>query len=95
MSEETNDVVAENQYDKAINNELKVEYEELKASYKSARRNAKTQDERKMLMRMYQDDLIELAIHTRIAGNTDFNAALNQEIDGLKRRLWTGGSRNW
>ena len=95
MSEETNDVVVENQYDKAINNELKVEYEELKKEYKSYRRNAKTQDERKMLMRMYQDDLIELAIHTRIAGNMDFNAALNQEIDGLKRRLWTGGSRNW
>jgi len=45
-------------------------------------------------MRHYQDDLIELAVSARIAGDLDFNAALNQEIDALKRRLWSG-ARGW
>ena len=45
-------------------------------------------------MRHYQDDLIELAVTARIAGDNDFNAALNQEIQSLTRRLWSG-QRGW
>ena len=86
----------ENYYENAIlANETKKEYEEMKAKYKAARRTCKTNDERKTLMRMYMDDLVELAVQSRIAGDMDFNANLNQEIRGLRRRIFTGQNNSW
>ena len=86
----------ENYYENAIlANETKKEYEETKAKYKAARRTCKTNDERKTLMRLYMDDLVELAIQSRIAGDMDFNANLNQEIRGLRRRIFTGQNNSW
>ena len=94
MSEE-NKPTSDNPYINAVlDNDVKAEYEETKEEYKAARKQCKTIDERKQLMRHYQDDLIELAITARIAGDNDFNAALNQEIQSLTRRLWSG-QRGW
>ena len=94
MSEE-NKPTSDNHYINAVlANDNKEEYDETKEAYKSARKQCKTIDERKQLMRHYQDDLIELAVTARIAGDTDFNAALNQEIQSLTRRLWSG-QRGW
>ena len=94
MSEE-NKPTSDNPYVNAVlSNDNKAEYEETKKEYKSARKSCKTIDERKQLMRHYQDDLIELAVTARIAGDNDFNAALNQEIQSLTRRLWSG-QRGW
>ena len=76
-------------------NDTKDEYKELKAEYKAARKQCKTIDERKQLMRHYQDDIIELAVSARIAGALDFNIALNQEIKALDKRLYTGGGKFW
>ena len=84
-----------NMFENALKADHKEEYEEVKAQYKSARKNARTIDERKTLMRMYQDELIELAVSARIAGALDFNIALNQEIQALNKRLFTGGGKNW
>ena len=96
MSEDNKDPkVIDNHYiNSVLANDTKEEYKELKEEYKAARKQCKTIDERKQLMRHYQDDLIELAVSARIAGDLDFNAALNQEIDALKRRLWSG-ARGW
>ena len=95
MSEENKITDELNMFDNALKADHKEEYEEIKAQYKSARRNAKTIDERKQLMRIYQDELIELAVSARIAGALDFNIALNQEISALNKRLYTGQGKNW
>ena len=95
MSEENKITDELNMFENALKADHKEEYEELKAQYKSARRNAKTIDERKQLMRIYQDELIELAVSARIAGAMDFNIALNQEIKALDKRLYTGGGKFW
>ena len=95
MSEENKITDELNMFDNALKADHKEEYEEIKAQYKSARRNAKTIDERKQLMRIYQDELIELAVSARICGALDFNIALNQEIKALDKRLYTGGGKFW
>ena len=97
MSEDNKDPkVIDNHYiNSVLANDTKEEYKELKDKYKAARQQCSTIDERKQLMRHYQDDIIELAVQARIAGDTDLNAALNQEIQSLTRRLWTGRSNSW
>ena len=97
MSDETtNDVEVVSQYDDAVlASETKLEYEETKAEYKSTRRKCKSREERKTLMRLYVDDLIEIAVQARIAGDVDFNANLNQEIKALNRRIFTGQNNSW
>ena len=97
MSEPNETMVTEsNHYEETIlANETKQEYEETKAKYKAARRTCKTNDERKTLMRMYMDDIIELAVQSRIAGDMDFNANLNQEVRALRRRIFTGQNNSW
>ena len=99
MSDETtNDVVEEvvSQYDDAVlASETKKEYDELKAEYKATRRKCASREERKTLMRLYVDDLIEIAVQARIAGDVDFNANLNQEIKALNRRIFTGQNNSW
>ena len=84
-----------NMFENALKADHKEEYQEIKDQYKAARRNAKTIDERKQLMRIYQDELIELAVSARIAGAMDFNIALNQEIKALDKLLYTGGGKFW
>jgi len=99
MSDETtNDVVEEvgSQYDSPVlASETKQEYDELKAEYKATRRKCASREERKTLMRLYVDDLIEIAVQARIAGDVDFNANLNQEIKALNRRIFTGQNNSW
>ena len=99
MSDETtNDVVEEvvSQYDDAVlASDTKLEYEETKAEYKATRRKCKSREERKTLMRLYADDLVELAVQSRIAGDMDFNANINQEIKALNRRIFTGQNNSW
>ena len=96
MSEETKEtkVVVSNPYVGALNTDLRDEYKEKKSQYKAARINCKTVAERKVMMRMYQDDLIDLATEARILNDWDMNTAINQEIDALTRRLSTG-RRGW
>ena len=99
MSEETKEtkVVEEtvgNPYDGALNTALRLEYEEKKVQYKAARNNAKTVAERKVIMKLYQDDLIDLCVESRILADWDLNSALNQEINSITRRVSTG-SRGW
>ena len=101
MAEESNvpktttiEVPVQNQFQIALSNDLKEEYEETKAEYKSAKKMAKTVAERKTIMRMYQDSLIDFATESRILQDWEFNAAINQEIDALNRRLSTG-RRSW
>ena len=93
MSEETK-VPEVNQFNQALSNDLKEEYEETKTEYKAAKRQAKTVAERKTIMRMYQDSLIDFATESRILQDWEFNTAVNQEIDALNRRLSTG-RRSW
>ena len=99
MSDETTNDVGEevvSQYDDAVlASDAKVEYEELKAEYKTTRRKCKSREERKTLMRLYADDLVEIAVQARIAGDMDFNANLNQEIKALNRRIFTGQNNSW
>ena len=95
MSEETKPTkVVGNPYDGALNTALRLEYEEKKAQYKAARNNAKTVAERKVIMKLYQDDLIDLCVESRILADWDLNSALNQEINSITRRVSTG-SRGW
>ena len=96
MSEETTneEVKQTNPYEGALNSDLREEYKEKKEQYKAARVRCKTVAERKVMMRLYQDDLIDLATESRIINDWDMNTAINQEIDALTRRLSTG-RRGW
>ena len=99
MSEENENVEvvvepAKNPYDGALNTDLREEHAEKKEQYKAARNNCKTVSERKVIMRMYQDDLIDLATEARILQDWDMSTALNQEIDAITRRVSTG-RRGW
>ena len=95
MSEESKpEVVEVNPYVGALNTDLREEYDEKKKLYKAARSNCKTVAERKVIMRMYQDDLIDLCVESRILTDWDLNSALNQEINAITRRVSTG-QRGW
>ena len=94
MSEETNAKVVGNPYDGALTTALREEYEEKKVQYKAARNNCKTVAERKVIMKLYQDDLIDLAVESRILQDWDLNTALNQEINAITRRV-SSGNRGW
>ena len=95
MSEESKpEVVEVNPYTGALNTALREEYEEKKAHYKAARNNCKTVAERKVIMKIYQDDLIDLCVESRILSDWDLNSALNQEINAITRRVSTG-QRGW
>ena len=93
MSEESK-VPEPNQFNQALTNDLKEEYDETKAEYKAAKRSAKTVAERKTIMRMYQDSLIDLATESRVLQDWEMNSQINQEIEALNRRLSTG-RRSW
>ena len=96
MSEEAKKVVepTKNPYDDALNTDLREEYAEKKRHYKASRSNAKTVAERKVIMKLYQDDLIDMAVESRILSDWDLNSALNQEINSITRMVSTG-SRGW
>ena len=86
--------VATNQFESALTNDLKEEYEETKAQYKAAKKSAKTVHERTNVMKMYQDSLIDFAVESRILQDWTLNGQLNQEIDAITRRVSTG-RRGW
>ena len=93
MSED-NVVIEPNQFSQALTNDLKEEYNECKSEYKAAKKNAKTVAERRTVMRLYQDSLIDFATESRILQDWEMNSQINQEIDALNRRLSTG-RRSW
>ena len=99
MSEEKKPEVVEvvepvNQFNQALTNDLKEEYEETKKQYKAAKMMAKTVHERTNVMKMYQDSLIDFAVESRILQDWTLNTQINQEINALTRRLSTG-QRGW
>jgi len=83
-----------NQFESALSNDLKEEYEETKAQYKAAKKNAKTVQERITVMKLYQDSLIDFAVESRILQDWQLNSQINQEIDAITRRVSTG-RRGW
>ena len=83
-----------NQFNQALSNDLKEEYEETKKQYKAAKLKAKTVQERITIMKMYQDSLIDYAVEARILQDWEINTQINQEINALTRRLSTG-QRGW
>ena len=100
MSDENENVVEvvkevePNQFSQALSNDLKEEYEETKAQYKAAKKNAKTVQERITVMKLYQDSLIDFAVESRILQDWQLNSQINQEIDAITRRVSTG-RRGW
>ena len=83
-----------NQYKAVLSSELRSEFNILKDEYKAARKSSKTVAERKMIMQAYADDIIDLAIEARLAGEHELNRELNQLVDSLQRRTWSG-KRSW
>ena len=81
-------------FESALTNDLKEEYEETKAQYKAAKKNAKTVQERITVMKLYQDSLIDFAVESRILQDWQLNSQINQEIDAITRRVSTG-RRGW
>jgi hypothetical protein len=83
-----------NQYKAVLSSELRSEFNLLKDEYKAARKSSKTVAERKLIMQAYADDVIDLAIEARLAGEHELNRELNQLVDSLQRRTWSG-KRSW
>ena len=83
-----------NRYDSIFDSSIGKEYNEIKEDYKAARKNAKTQAQKMMLMKAYADDLIDLAVDARISGEFELNSELNTLVQSLSRRTYRG-KRNW
>jgi hypothetical protein len=83
-----------NRYDAIFDSEIGNEFKEAKEEYKAARKNAKTQAQKMMLMKAYADDLIDLAVDARISGEFELNSELNTLVQSLSRRTYRG-KRNW
>ena len=92
--EETEKSEPTNQFDSALSNDLKEEYEETKKQYKAAKLKAKTVAERVTIMKMWQDSQIDFAVESRILQDWAMNTQINQEIDAITRRVSTG-RRGW
>ena len=50
--------------------------------------------EKKMLMKVFADDLVDIAIEARINGEFELNSEINTYIQALNRRTFSG-RRNW
>ena len=70
------------------------EFDEAKENYKAAKSNCKTMAEKKMLMKVFADDLVDIAIEARINGEFELNSEINTYIQALNRRTFSG-RRNW
>ena len=89
MSEEIKkeDVIdTENRYDALKDNPLHVEFDELKAEYKAARKNCKTVHERTTVMEAYQSDLMDIAAEAQMLNDWTLLTQLNSIITSIDRR---------
>ena len=93
MSEEPKNS-KQNNYLSIFDSEVGKEFDEAKANYKAAKKNCKTMAEKKMLMKVFADDLVDIAIEARINGEFELNSEINTYIQALNRRTFSG-RRNW
>ena len=84
----------ENQFMSILESEIGEEYEELKAEYKEAKRQCTSIAKRRMVMQEYADRVTDLAIEARLSGEWELNRELNQLIDSLQRRTFSG-KKGW
>ena len=94
VNNDVKDEKPQGKYSVLLSSELREEFEDLKKEYKASRNNCKTQAERKMVMQAYADDIIDIAIEARLAGEYELNRELNQLCDSLQRRTYSG-KRSW
>ena len=83
VSSETNPYVG------ILNSELRDDMKELKKNYKAAKLQATTSQERKLIMESYCDDVIDLAVESKMSGDYEFMRELNMLVDSLTRRTYT------
>ena len=84
----------QNNYLSIFESEVGKEFDEAKENYKAAKSNCKTMAEKKMLMKVFADDLVDIAIEARINGEFELNSEINTYIQALNRRTFSG-RRNW
>ena len=70
----------ENRYDALKDNPLHVEFDELKAEYKAARKNCTT------VMEAYQSDLMDIAAEAQMLNDWTLLTQLNSIITSIDRR---------
>ena len=78
-----------NPYVGILNSEIREEFIELKKNYKAAKLQVTTAQERKIIMEAYCDDVIDLAVEARCAGDFEYMRELNMLIDSLTRRTYS------
>ena len=76
----------ENRYDALKDNPLHVEFDELKAEYKAARKNCTTVHERTTVMEAYQSDLMDIAAEAQMLNDWTLLTQLNSIITSIDRR---------
>ena len=89
MAEEiNNDAVkeTESRYDALKNNPLQVEFNELKAEYKAARKNCTNLHERTTVMEACQSDLMDIAAEAQMLNDWTLLTQLNSIITSIDRR---------
>ena len=87
--------VLANRYSASLEDPLHKDYEEVKLEYKTAKRDCKTIAERKKIMTMYQEDLIDLAVEASVQADWILYANINKEISSLQIRLATRRNRGY
>tara|TARA_Y100001934_G_C12218591_1_gene709631 strand:- start:761 stop:1069 length:309 start_codon:yes stop_codon:yes gene_type:complete len=86
---EVSQLESSNPYVGILNSSLRDEFAEAKKNYKAAKLQASTQQERKMIMESYCDDVIDIAVEARMSQDYEFMRELNQLVDSLTRRTYT------
>tara|TARA_Y100000310_G_scaffold283619_1_gene305732 strand:+ start:376 stop:696 length:321 start_codon:yes stop_codon:yes gene_type:complete len=87
--------VLANRYTASLDDPLHIEYEEVKAEYKEAKRGVKTIAERKKVMTMFQEDLIDLAVEASVQQDWVLYSNITKEISSLQTRLATRRNRGF
>jgi len=87
--------VLANRYTASLDDPLHNDYEEVKDEYKAAKRDCKTIAERKKIMTMYQEDLIDLAVEASVQQDWILYSNITKEISSLQTRLATRRNRGF
>ena len=69
--------------------ETSLEYDEKKLEYKEAMKYASSEADRKTLMRMHREDLIDIAVDAEENKEWMLKAAIDRRIDSLDKRTYT------
>ena len=78
--------VSDNRYDKIASNEIKLEFEEVVVDFKAAVKGCANTAERKTIMRMHMEDLMDLGLEAQQAQDWSLKFEIDARISSMQQR---------